>query len=284
MTLYMPDQNIPHTQKPKVTVYIPSYNYARYLEKAVESIHSQIYSNWELIIIDDGSTDETIEIAQKLKALYPADTKVIRNDKPLGLFKCANIALKIARGEYFMRLDADDYLDESALLVMATYLNNNPDIALVYPNYTYVDQNGAFLHTENRKKIGEEDILLDQPAHGACTMVRKRVLKTVGGYTESNDAQDGYELWLKISTRYQIANVTTPLFFYRQHANSLSRDSTKLLKSRRRIKRQQVARDTGSVSPRIVFIVPAVFMYVHAYLVPSQMTEEAAGAAKHVSP
>ena len=84
-----------------------------------------------------------------------------------------------AKGEYIIRLDADDYLDESALLVMAKYLDANQDIALVYPNYYYVNEEGNFLGLERRKIIGKEVEVLDLPAHGACTMVRKRILKSI---------------------------------------------------------------------------------------------------------
>ena len=90
---------------------------------------------------------------------------------------------------------------------------------------------------ENRRKVGADARLLDLPAHGACTMVRKRVLKAVGGYSETADAQDGYELWLKVLQRYhaQVANVATPLFYYRQHGSSLSTDRDRILAARRDI-------------------------------------------------
>ena len=127
-----------------------------------------------------------------------------------------------------MRLDADDFLDENALLILAGYLDRHPDIALVFPNYIYVDKRGQCLGVEQRKRIGSESQVLDLPAHGACTLVRKRVLKSVGGYNENFDRQDGYDLWLKVINRYRVANVETPLFYYRQHDESLTRNEIKL--------------------------------------------------------
>ena len=250
-------------QKSKITVYIPCHNYGEYLAKAVDSVIRQIERGWELIIVDDGSTDSTSEIAGAYAALHPEQIRFVRNETPKKLIGCANVALEMARGEYFMRLDADDFLDESALLVMSAYLDNNPDTALVFPNYFYVDHEGNYLRVENRKKIGSESKLLDLPAHGACTMVRKRVLKSVGGYTESLQAQDGHDLWLKIIGRYQVANIETALFYYRQHDRSLSRDGERLLSNRRRVKRMMAARSEGSVSPRIVGIVPVKNTYTH---------------------
>lgn len=260
--------------RPKVTVYIPCYNYGRFLAQAVDSVLEQSYENWELIIIDDGSQDETAEVAGRYAALHPDRIRVMSHTPTRGLRICANQAIEVARGDYIIRLDADDFLDESALLVLATYLDRHPDIALVYPNYTYVNEQGEIIGVESRKKIGKEVKLLDLPAHGACTMVRKRTLKTVGGYQESSDAQDGYELWLKVLHRYPVANVSTSLFFYRQHGESMSRDEPRILGSRRRIKRGLVTKNGGRVKPRVAAVIPAKNTYEH---LPNIVLEEFAG-------
>lgn len=249
------------SMRPKVTVYIPSHNYAAFMPEAVNSVVGQILTEWELILIDDGSTDGSFALAQNYASQNPDRIRAIRNDSALGLFGCANQALELARGEYFMRLDADDFLDESALLVMASFLDRNPDISLVFPNYFYVDADGCNPRLELRKKIGTEAKLLDLPAHGACTMVRTRALKAVGGYSTEMKGQDGHELWLKISRRYGVANIETPLFYYRQHEASLSRDHTRLLVNRQKIKRQLSEREAGEVRPRVVAIIPAKNTY-----------------------
>ena len=168
--------------RPKVTVYIPSQNYGRFLEESVESVLRQSLSSWELILIDDGSEDETTEICQRYSELHPAKIHWLRFDNPQGLRTGANRAIERARGEYVIRLDADDYLDESALLILSDWLDRNQDCALVYPNWIYVSESGDYLGIETRKRIGEEVEVLDLPAHGACTMVRRRVLKSIGGY------------------------------------------------------------------------------------------------------
>lgn len=247
----------------KVTVYTPSKNYGRFLAEAMQSVIDQTMDRWELIIIDDGAQDETASVAARFEAADPGRVRVFRHDTPKGLQACSNVALREARGEYLMRLDADDYLDENALLVMANYLDRHPDIALVYPNYTLIDEEGKFLALEQRKKIGKESQLLDLPAHGACTMVRRRVLKAVGGYSQRYDAQDGYEMWLKLVHRYPVANISTPLFAYRQHSSSLTRDEPRILNARQRIKRDLVERNKGEVSPRTVAVIPAKNSYRH---------------------
>jgi glycosyltransferase involved in cell wall biosynthesis len=249
--------------RPKVTIYTPSNNYGRFLAECVESVLAQLLKDWELLIVDDGSTDETAEVAAGYAARHPDRITVIRNETPRGLQACANLAIEKSRGEYIMRLDADDYLDEGALLVMCAYLDQHPDVGLVYPNYTYIDERGARLGVEDRKKIGTEAKLLDLPAHGACTLVRKRVLKSIGGYNENYNAQDGHELWLKVIHRYPVGNVSTPLFYYRQHGDSVSRDERRILSARQQITRDLVKKHEGAVKPRVAAIIPAKNTYRH---------------------
>ncbi len=247
--------------RPLITLYIPCHNYGLYLKEAVDSVFAQSIDDWELIIIDDGSSDETPRICREFGWADRERVRIVRHDEAQGLQRNANRVLKMARGKYIMRLDADDWLDESALLVMSECLESRPEVAMVYPNYFYVDAQGRQLGVENRKKVGEEARLLDLPAHGACTMIRRRVLKALGGYDERNDAQDGYELWLKVSRSYEVENVSTPLFYYRQHSDSLSRDEERLLTARRRIKRKMVERLEGDVQPRVLGLIPAKNTY-----------------------
>lgn len=251
------------TETPRVTVYTPSRYYGRFLDQAIGSVASQSYTDWELLIIDDGSVDDTGEIASQWAAAE-SRIRVLKHETPRGLPACANAALSCARGQYIMRLDADDYLDANALLVLVTYLDQHPDIALVYPNYVHIDEHNHYLGVEHRKRIGAEVQLLDLPAHGACTMVRRNILEQVGGYSEAEDRQDGYDLWLKVARRYPVSNVETPLFFYRHHGSSLSFDEERLLAARRRIKRK--AASNGPEAGRLgccVAVVLAKNTYEH---------------------
>ena len=262
--------------RPHVSVYIPCSHYGRFVDGAIRSVFEQTYRDWELIVVDDGSTDETQTVVRDWVARHPDRVRVLRNEVSRGLQVCANMAIEAAAGDYVIRLDADDAFDENALLVLATYLDEHPEVGLVYPNYTYIDEHGTYLGVEYRKKIGKEAKLLDLPSHGACTMVRKRILKSVGGYNERYDAQDGHELWLKVLHRSQVANVSTPLFFYRQHAGSVSRDEGRLLSARREIKRGLAGWQGGAVTPRAVAIIPAKNTYPDF---PNLVLEKIAGRA-----
>lgn len=247
----------------KVTVYVPSRNYARFLRQALLSVVSQTFTDWELIIFDEASDDETESIAREFEARAPGRIRFIRHARPLGLRACANEALELARGEYIIRLDADDYFDQSALLVLSDYLDRHPNVGLVYPNWIYITEFGDVIGVERRKQIQDEVEVLDLPAHGACTMIRKRVLKAVGGYDTGFDSQDGHELWMKALHRFRPGNVQTPLFYYRKHAGSMSSDGDGLLEARRKIKKKVAGNYSGPVKPRIVAIVPVKNTYEH---------------------
>lgn len=254
-------ENKSSSTRPKVTVYMPCHDYGHFLAEAVDSVVDQIFTDWELLIILDGAVDSSAAIAEQYRARDPDRVRLLHHEEKKGLQTCANLAIREARGDYIMRLDPDDVLDESALLVLSGYLNTHKDVALVYPNYFYMDEDGELLELDRRKKIGKEAKLLDLPAHGACTMIRKRVLKAVGGYNEEFDAQDGYDLWLKVVQRYPVGNVMTPLFHYRQHPASLTRNEDRILEARSRIKRHHSQNANGSVRPTVVGIVGAKTTY-----------------------
>lgn len=217
---------------PLVTVYVTNYNYGKYIAQAVDSVLSQNFANYELIIIDDGSTDNSREIIKR----YEGNRKIrIFLQENKGLNATNNIAVRAARGKYVMRLDADDYLDPNALLVMVNALEANSELAMVFPDYYYVDANGKVAGQERRHDFQNEVTLLDQPAHGACSMIRRDCLLEVEAYSEAYKCQDGYDLWLKITDRYTVSNISLPLFYYRRHGNNLTENQELILRTRANI-------------------------------------------------
>lgn len=240
---------------PKVTVYVPSHNYGKYLDRSIGSVLSQSLDDWELIVIDDGSTDNTLETLQKYRG-HPKIRIVAQENR--GLNVSNNIAIRLASGRYVMRLDADDYLDENILTVLSSVLDRMPDVGLVYPDYYIVNDREEIVEIVRRKKIGEEDEMLDLPAHGACTMVRRDLLLAAGGYSEDFTCQDGYDLWLKMTARHRPYNVNVPLFYYRQHGTNLTRGQRRLLDTRGRIKRKFVEGHLNGERPKVLGLVLAV--------------------------
>tara|TARA_Y100001958_G_scaffold153147_1_gene140243 strand:- start:515 stop:1894 length:1380 start_codon:yes stop_codon:yes gene_type:complete len=218
-------------KNPLVTIYITNHNYGKYINKAIRSVLDQSLKEFELIIIDDGSTDDSLKIINKYK--NHKKIKIIYQ-KNKGLTVSNNLALRLSRGKYIIRLDADDWLEPNALQIMSDYLEKNPKIGLVFPDYFEVDEKNNILNLVRRHNFKKVK-LLDKPAHGACTMVRKECLTKIGGYNEKFDRQDGYYLWIEFIQKYKVMNINLPLFFYRQHNLSLTKNEEKLIKTRSEI-------------------------------------------------
>jgi CMP-N-acetylneuraminic acid synthetase len=223
---------------PLVTVYLTNHNYGRYLRQSVESVLAQTFTDYELIIIDDGSTDESRDILHEYEGR--ARVRIILQENR-GLNATNNVAINAARGTYVMRLDADDFLDPNALLVMVNVLQSDPSLALVFPDYYYTDASGRVTGQERRHDFQREVTLLDQPAHGACSMIRRDCLLEVQAYSDGYRCQDGYDLWLKIIGRYPVRNVNLPLFYYRRHGKSLTDNNDLILRTRAEILKQHAA-------------------------------------------
>ena len=244
-----------------VTIYIPCRNYGNFLTQSVESVFNQSYTNWELVIINEASDDNTSEIAKGLCEREPKKTTFIDNKKPLGLQKLANLVLSQANGKYMMRLDADDWLDENALLLLVTKLESSDDLGLVFGNYYYTNQEGSVIGVETSFEENVGASLSKIPPHGACTLFRTRALKTVGGYSEDVNAQDGWDLWYKLSNRIGATSIRTPVFYYRQHSESLSKDNERLLNARSKIFENVGKKLEGDYTPTVLAVIPVKESY-----------------------
>ena len=234
-----------------VTVYITNHNYGKYLQQSIESVLSQTYQNYELIIIDDGSTDNSKKIIEKYED-HPKVEVVFQKRK--GLTVSNNIALKLAMGEFVLRLDADDYLDKSALKILIDEFDDEM-VGIVFGDWYVIDDKGVVLEIQRRHDFNSEVTMFDQPAHGACTMFRKKCLEELSGYDESVSMQDGFEVWLKLIKHYRVKNINLPVFYYRQHGTNLTRDKSELLNARSKVLKN-FAENNGIVQPKVVAILP----------------------------
>lgn len=255
---------------PLVTIYIPCRNYGRFLKQSVESVLNQLYENWELILIDEASEDDTSKISKNFLKKYPEKIKFIKNGKPIGLQKLANHVLKIANGKYMMRLDADDWMEEGALLIMVKKLEASKKAGLIYGNYYYANSEGRIIGIEMREALNNEGSRNQLPPHGACTLFRTRALKSVGGYSEEVNAQDGWDLWYKLADRIGATSVRSPIFYYRQHDNSMSKDNEKLIAARSKIFEQAAEKLEGDYKPSTVAVIPVKESYPDFEGVPFQ--------------
>jgi len=237
----------------EISVYMPCHNYGSFLESAIESVLRQTFDDWELIIIDDNSSDNSSEIM----SLYQGDSRVrLFYLEGVGLPAVCNFAIKNSRGKYVIRLDADDIFDENALIVLHNWLVRRPSHAMVFSDYYFIDDSGEVYAHERREKIYERNNSLDMPANGACSLLRKDVYEEIGGYREDLGAQDGFDLWNKLLLgKYKSGNVNIPLFYYRRHSNNLTNSNQIILDARRHIKFDIASEKIEKFSP-IVAIIP----------------------------
>ena len=218
-------------KKDLITVYITNYNYGNYIDQCVQSILAQTYKDIEVIIIDDGSNDNSKENLEK----YEKNKKIkIIYQKNKGLNITNNIAIKVSTGRYIIRVDADDWLRRDAISSLYKEIKKDKKIAMVFSNYFEVSSSGEIQNEFKRYNFDKVKIL-DKPAHGACSLIDKKKLLMVGGYNENLNCQDGYDIWFKFISKYKIKHINKSLFFYRQHPKSLSKNKKKILLARSKI-------------------------------------------------
>jgi len=240
------------SSNPKITVYITNHNYGQFIEQSIESVLNQTMHDYEILVIDDGSTDNSREVIEK----YMENEKIrIIFQQNKGLNVTNNIAMRTAQGKYLMRLDADDYLDPNALLVLSNALESDSQLGMVFPDYYNVDARGNILSIEKRHDFSSDVKLFDQPAHGACTMIRRDFLMQLNGYNENYECQDGYELWIKFIDHFKVSNINTPLFYYRQHGKNLTSNESRILKTRAKIK-EDFLKTNGAQTSSAIAVIP----------------------------
>lgn len=237
--------------KPLVTVYVLNYNYAIYLKDCIDSVLLQSYDNCEIIVIDDGSTDNSKEVLSEYEG---HDRLHIVYQENIGLIKSIYRAFSIANGEYVVRVDADDWIAPKFIEKLVARIDGDEGIAMIFPDYYEVDESGHLLHRVKRHDFSTDVTLLDQPAHGACTLIRKSAYFDVGGHNQKLQCQDGVDIWLAITEKYRVANLKEPLFYYRKHSRSLTKNHSKILQNRSIIYRDHAVRRGYKAEAVIAFI------------------------------
>ena len=128
-----------------ISIYIVSKNYGKFVDKAIKSIFDQTYKNWELFLVSDNSKDNTLKVYKKYISKNKKVKKIFVYKKNTGLQKISHDILKICKGEFLLRLDADDWLNKNALLLMLNKILSKKNYGAVYGGYYYVDANGKKL-------------------------------------------------------------------------------------------------------------------------------------------
>ncbi|SFN72282.1 Glycosyltransferase involved in cell wall bisynthesis [Bizionia echini] len=203
----------------KVTVLMPVYNCADYVGEAIKSILIQSFTDFEFIIIDDASTDETVSI---IKGFTDSRIKLIVKPTNTGITKTLNLGLSIAKGEFIARMDGDDISLPDRLNMQITYLEAHPDIAVCGTAYQILNRNEIIRKPELHEQI--KITLLKKNCIGHPTvMLRSSILKKNGiKYDETLPVAQDYDLWVRITAYGKLHNLPEVLLLYRKHNNQTS--------------------------------------------------------------
>jgi glycosyltransferase involved in cell wall biosynthesis len=211
----------------KVTVLMSVYNSQDYLDDAIKSILTQTYKNFEFLIIDDGSTDDSLKIINSYK---DKRIRVVSRENK-GLVYSLNQGLKLAKGEFIARQDSDDISLPHRLEKEIVFLENNDNIGMVGSNYTIINTQGKKLVTTNvfthPNDLKLAQIACNQFGHGSVMMRKKTVLKC-GGYDSRVGHVEDYHLWNRISRVADIANIEEPLYLYRTNPEGITQQNHEL--------------------------------------------------------
>lgn len=211
---------------PVVSIIMGIYNCESTLEESIESILNQTYQNYELILCDDGSSDDTWQIASGYVKKNPEKIILIRNDRNMGLNYTLNRCLSIARGKFIARMDGDDKSFPTRLEKEVEFLENNKEYAIVGANMDVFDENGIWGKHKYKEFPTKYDFLKGNPfSHPVC-MVRTEAYKNVGGYTENKKLLrvEDFHLWVKMYNHgYVGANLPEVLHYYRDDRNGYSK-------------------------------------------------------------
>lgn len=210
----------------KVSVIMSVYNGEKYLKEAIESIFNQSFGDFEFIIVDDGSSDNTLKILKEY-AKKNSRVKIIKNKNNIGLTKSLNKAIQDAKGEYIARMDADDISLPKRLEKQVKFMEKNPKVGLLGAAYYQMNSKGEIVGKNifpiSNKKLQKVLIKYNHFFH-ASVMIRKNILNEVGLYNENIKSAQDYDLWFRIARVSKITNLSEFLMIQRYSMERISID------------------------------------------------------------
>lgn len=215
---------------PSVSVIIPAYNQALYIAQAIQSVLEQTYPHFELIVVDDGSTDETPGI---LAVLHDPRIHIVRQPNA-GLSAARNRGLRESSAPLVTFLDSDDYFLADKLEVMVRFLQDHPDVGLVAGEVKYINNSGKTIRepVEVPTKLALPELLCENPICVSGILLRRMWLERVGVFDESLRACEDWDLWLRLlAAGCVMAWVDHPVVAYRIHSNQMTRQSDRMRKA-----------------------------------------------------
>jgi glycosyltransferase involved in cell wall biosynthesis len=219
-----------------ISVVIPCYNQGRFLKEAIESVLAQTYSRFEVIVVDDGSTDDTAEVAARFDG-----TRCLHQCN-LGLAAARNAGLHASTGDFVVFLDADDRLLPDAIQDQLNCLENHFECAFVYGHVRLIAIDGSPLPAPHQAPV-EGDHYLELLRRNyiwtsGAVLYRRRALESVGGFNASAGGSADFELNARIARLFPICCSDGPVLEYRRHDESMSRDCARMLRASVGVRRE----------------------------------------------
>ncbi|NJO30494.1 MAG: glycosyltransferase [Richelia sp. SL_2_1] len=214
--------------KPVISVIIPAYNAAKTIQETVMSVLNQTFSNLELIVINDGSQDSTLEVLSSIK-----DSRLqVFFYENAGISMARNRGIERASGEFISFLDADDIWTPDKLEAQLTALEKNPQAGVAYSWVDYIDEYGNFFHPGNHITINgsayEKMLVQNILENGSNPLIRREALTEVGGFDSSLTLAEDWDMWLRLSERYDFVTVPSVQILYRISSRSASTNIVKM--------------------------------------------------------
>lgn len=209
---------------PKVSVIIPAYNAMRYLPETLNSVFQQTFRDFEVLIVDDGSTD----LIQDWLAQNITDSRVkVIAQANQGLSAARNTGIKQTQGEYIAFLDADDLWHPLKLEKQVDYLDHHVEVGLIYNWVTVINESGnptGRIMGRNIQGNVLEEILQRNIIDCPSVLVRRQCFEQVGVFDRTLRSVEDWEMWIRIAARYPFAVTPEPLVYYRQHSSNMSKN------------------------------------------------------------
>jgi glycosyltransferase involved in cell wall biosynthesis len=206
-----------------ITAVMSVFNGQAFLAEAVDSILGQSFGDFEFVIIDDGSTDQTAEILRQYAA-RDARIRIHRHDN-MGRTQSLNVGIRIAGGKYIARMDADDISLPNRFQEQFSFMEDHPDVGLVGGAFQLISVNGSLIDAIRYPTQDLEirsALRVDNPICHPAAFLRKKLVLEAGGYRKPFVESEDYDLWLRLSERAQLANLETFVLQYRIHLNQVS--------------------------------------------------------------
>ncbi|QLE56153.1 glycosyltransferase family 2 protein [Nostoc sp. TCL26-01] len=247
---------------PKVSVVIPAYNAMAYLPTTLDTLFQQTFTDFEVLIINDGSTDNIIEWISQL-----ADLRIrLITQENQGLTGAHNTGVIHAQGEYIAFLDADDLWEPTKLEKQVACLDKNPEVGLVDTWVMLIDENGTstgtVLKTNGEGNIWKQIIQCTTVVCGSSPLVRSVCFQQVGLFDPAMGGSSDWDMWIRIAARYAFALVKEPLTLYRQHRSSMSKNCERVFRENQAV----IEKTFKSVPAELQYLKQHTYALVYLYL------------------